>query len=102
MRSIWRIQRSEGTLALLVSRGVDINARNSQEQGLTALHAAALAGEANGVRLLLAHGARADLQDDKGRTALELARTAAGKHPDDAGLAEVVQLLRDVQSAINR
>ncbi|KAH8060599.1 hypothetical protein JL722_4710 [Aureococcus anophagefferens] len=48
-----------------------IFAVNKDEE--TALHVAARAGSAEGVRLLLAHGAVADARDGRGRTALHLA-----------------------------
>ncbi|KAH8049765.1 hypothetical protein JL722_11743 [Aureococcus anophagefferens] len=52
-----------------------IFAVNKDEE--TALHVAARAGSAEGVRLLLAHGAVADARDGRGRTALHSRRAAA-------------------------
>jgi ankyrin repeat protein len=58
---------------LLVERGADVNAANSQ--GLTALMLAA--GDADKVRLLLAKGAKADARSLVGRTPLLIAATYA-------------------------
>ena len=61
-------------LAVLLDAGVDVNA--PYEHQLTALMWAAGQGHADAVALLLARGARPDLRDDRGQTALDIARGA--------------------------
>ncbi|UCG39380.1 MAG: ankyrin repeat domain-containing protein [bacterium] len=67
---------------LLVSRGADINARDSGMN--TPLHWAALAGDADLVRLLLDEGARYELSNGKGQTALDICES--GGHAEAAGI----------------
>jgi len=55
----------------MIEAGVDVNA--SDDQGLTPLMAAAGKGDIDLVRDLLAHGARLDAKDKKGRTAFDQA-----------------------------
>ncbi|KAL9061170.1 MAG: hypothetical protein Q9162_000315 [Coniocarpon cinnabarinum] len=52
--------------------GKEIDAR-SELVGRTALHLAVLAGNPEGVRLLLSHGADVAIQDEEGETALDVA-----------------------------
>lgn len=53
-------------IEFLVEHGIDLNARAID--GSTALHAASAYGTPDVVRLLLLHGARAEMKDEKGRT----------------------------------
>ena len=69
---------------LLLNAGVDPNA--VYEHSLTALMWAAGYGQSDAVRALLAAGARVDLKDDRGKTALDIARD--GNFPDTAELLE--------------
>jgi uncharacterized protein len=55
----------------LVNAGADVNRRGPHET--TPLHLACLFGSQRTIQLLLAHGARADLKDDRGVTAAEVA-----------------------------
>lgn len=55
------------------------------------LRDAAAGGKVEGVRALLAHGADTSLRDDRGRTALDLARRHT--HGDGARHAEIAALL---------
>lgn len=64
--------REEQTVALLLARGADPNAR--QEGGFTPLHGAAQHGDEPIVELLLRHGAEPSLAAEDGRTAAEFAR----------------------------
>jgi ankyrin repeat protein len=67
----------------LLAAGIDVNAR--YEHDLTALMWAAGQGQVEATQLLLARGARTDAKDDRGMTALDIAR--------QAGHAIVVQAL---------
>ena len=76
--------RNRDMLDLLLATGPGVNARD--EAGFTALHDAALAGNAAVVRMLLEHGADINLGDkENGSTALYMAATM--------GREEVVALL---------
>jgi hypothetical protein len=84
---------AEEMLTLFLSRGVDINAGAKTFKDRTALHGAAVAGSVGEVALLLKHGARVDLRDADGQTALDLARQIQQQHPGEPNRAEVVRLL---------
>lgn len=62
----------DACLRLLLTRSADPNAWS---RGTTALMCAATNGHAETARLLLAHGARADLTNDWGKTALQVAES---------------------------
>ena len=62
-------------ITLLLDRGADVNAR--QHGGYTALHAAAMHGDAATVELLLARGADPGIATDDGKTAADFARENA-------------------------
>jgi ankyrin repeat protein len=64
-------------MRLLVDRGADVNAAN--ELGMTALHYAVQRGSDRVIEFLASKGARFDIKNKQGRTAVELAkgRTAA-------------------------
>ena len=64
------------TRYLLQIEDIDINTQG--EEGTTALHVAAVRGHTKIVQLLLEHGARKDLKDKGGNTALMLAQQ--GQH----------------------
>jgi hypothetical protein len=82
---------AEAMLSLFLSRGVDINAVATNSR--TALHDAAIAGAVGEVALLLKHGARTDVRDADGHTALDFARQIQQQHPSEPNRAEVVRLL---------
>lgn len=63
---------------LLLKNGADVNARNKSHK--TPLHKAAKAGHPKVIEILLKHGAKKDLKDDRGRTALQYATST--KHND--------------------
>jgi ankyrin repeat protein len=64
------------SIKLLLGAGVDINAANGT--GQTALMGAALKGSDEIVKFLAEHGAKLDLKDKQGRTALDAALGLAG------------------------
>lgn len=72
-RELWRVAESGDVndAAAILSRGVDVNARN--EHGMTALMRAARLGHAAVVRALLEHGADPNLARNDKFTALALA-----------------------------
>jgi len=80
-------------LALFLKNGVDINARNERAAGMTALHTTVMAGDVDRITLLLHHGARADVVNARGETALDLARLLSRRSPDDASRKAIVALL---------
>lgn len=64
--------------ARLVERGIGIN--ETEGNGYTPLMLAALRGQAGAVRMLLALGADATLKNNKGETALDIARSHAAAY----------------------
>jgi ankyrin repeat protein len=64
------------TIALLVAAGTDIN--GADNQGRTAAHGAALWGLTDVVKFLHKNGAKLDVMDKRGFTALDYARGLAG------------------------
>lgn len=72
------------TVALLLSKGSDVNVQGTLE-GFTALMTAAAEGQVEIVRHLLDHGADRNLEDKDGDTALSFAR--------QFGHVDVVELL---------
>jgi ankyrin repeat protein len=79
---------SEETIQLLLDAGADPNA--VQAAGFTPLHQAAAAGKAAIVRLLLRHGARADVRCDQGKLPIDYAR--------ERGHAEVIEALQSAHA----
>jgi ankyrin repeat protein len=67
-------QGNTAALDALLGAGIDVNA--TYEHKLTLLMWAAGQGHADTVRLLLARGAKADMRDDRGLTAFDIARGA--------------------------
>jgi ankyrin repeat protein len=61
-----------GTIALLLARGADPNAR--QQNGFTPLHGSASRGDVESAKLLLAAGADRDATTADGKTAADVAR----------------------------
>ncbi len=70
---------------MLLDAGADPNARSAS--GGTPLHTAAFTGDLTMVRTLLAAGASPPVEDERGRTALDLARERSN--------AEAAALLHD-------
>src|SRR6185436_12624206 len=104
------------TMEILRQAGADLNARISDvtsltariartntmtdRQGQTALFLAAATGRTEVVRYLIEHGARTDLKDDAGKTALDLLQgRGEGGRTDDARTKEIVALFQGAGSA---
>lgn len=87
----------EEMFELFIDRGVDINARDQETKGWTALHGTSMGDPAEKVAILLRHGARIDLRDSDGRTPLDLARLARQKYPTNPHIAETIRLLEEAQ-----
>ena len=85
--------KTEAALVQLLHEGVEIDARDIRARHMTALHAAAIEGDANQIRRLLAHGAKRDIHDDGGRTAADYARELQAKNPEQKQWEKIVQLL---------
>jgi hypothetical protein len=75
--------RSSGTengaiqaVSLCIERGVDVNA--TRDNGQTALHSAAGAGGDAVIKILVENGAKLDLKDKQGLTALDVASGRGG------------------------
>jgi ankyrin repeat protein len=95
------------TMEILRTAGADVNARitdvtsltgriartntMTDRQGQTVLHHAASLGRTAVVKYLLEHGAKVDLKDDAGKTALDAAGGEGGTAP--AGRQEITALL---------
>ncbi|PPE64914.1 hypothetical protein C1704_17135 [Caldimonas caldifontis] len=65
-----------------VERGLDVNARAQTVRQPSQLEAAVAVNEPQVVRLLLAHGAHADVKTTDGRSMRELAQEMQRRHPD--------------------
>jgi hypothetical protein len=88
---------AEEMLSLFIARGIDINAGNEGAKGSTALHSLAMAGNPERIKILLRHGARADLRNLAGMTPLDYARQEHGKYPNEPKYAEAVRLLEEAE-----
>ena len=104
------------TMEILRTAGADVNARITDTTSLTAriarpntltgrqgqstLFFAAEAGRMEVVRYLLDHGAKVDVVDDMGRTAIDVAEGNRGDRVE-AHSREIVALLRSIGSAQN-
>ena len=91
------LEEAEKMLLLFMAQGVDINAVAENWKHRTVLHALALEGEAARVKILLRHGARADMRDTEGLTPLDLARIGQAKNPNEPNRAEVVRILEEAE-----
>jgi hypothetical protein len=90
-------------LAHYIAAGLDINRPDLRSPLLvTALHYVTQYDKAWYVRVLLEHGARADVRDAKGETPLDRARKYQRQFPDDPEAAEKVRLLEAAEQAQRR
>jgi len=88
-----RLGRPEEAVKVVVELGADVHA--TRENGQTALHAAAFAGEDEIIQYLVEHGAEVEVEDNIGQTPWSMAigispvlgsRGSYGSHPDTAVL----------------
>ncbi len=86
-----RASRRNGSLEALFDLGCDVNAMAELSDG-TPLHKAALAHVSKHVAALLAHGAHADVKNDRGQTPLEVTLESCS-NVDLEETAEIVRLL---------
>ncbi len=86
---------STTALERLLELGLDINATDVRKDGMhmTALHAAAIEGNTDQIKRLLAHGADRSIKDDTGRTPVDYAREIQAKASDQSTWHEVISLL---------
>jgi uncharacterized protein len=88
-------------IQVCLEAGVDINAVDGR--GQTALYGAALQGYDDVVKFLVAHGAKIDIKDSRGFTALDAAEGKAGGFGFGGGAANphpgTAKLLRDLLAA---
>jgi ankyrin repeat protein len=84
------------TVLLLLDRGADINAAGKHDSGNTALHVAAISGNATMACFLLDQGAKIEATNWLGRTPL-LCATAS----DSTGRIQVIRLLLDYGAKID-
>ena len=96
-------------IKLLVERGVDVNAFNTN--GQTLLHNAAARGSTAIIRYVADQGARLDKKDKQGRTALDIAQNGGGgrggagagaRGGGGRGNAEAAALLRELMASNGR
>jgi len=84
---------SERMLKVFLAHGVDINARDADTRGWTALHGFVAGRSADKVALLLKYGASVKVADADGMTPVDLARRLSKDSPGDARIAAIVSLL---------
>jgi ankyrin repeat protein len=93
-------RQSVEAIQVCLEAGVDINAVDGR--GQTALYGAALQGYDEVVKFLLAHGAKLDIKDQRGFTALDAAEGKAGGFGFGGGSANphpaTAKILRDSMS----
>jgi ankyrin repeat protein len=104
------------TMEILRLAGADVNARITDitsltariarpntltgRQGQTTLFFAAESGRTDVVRYLLEHGAKTDVKDDMGRTAIDVASGNRGERVENES-SEIVALLRSAGTLRN-
>lgn len=84
LASLPELDNPLGLVRQLLDSGADVNAVGPH--GMTALHMAAIDGNTETARLLLAHGADPNVRDEQHKTALDYARKGRS--------AEVLALLK--------
>jgi hypothetical protein len=89
---------AERMLKFFLSRGVDINSKDTKttNAGLTALHNAVFSNRPKAVKLLLAHGAKADVRSNLYQTPFELAKELQQRYPSE-DRSQVIKLLANAE-----
>ena len=91
--ALYNMEDGPALLRNFQAAGLNINAIDQRTPTKwTALHMAAMEPNAKAVRLLLAHGAKPDITDSRGKTPAEAAEEAQLQRPDPR-FAEVIALL---------
>lgn len=104
--NLWPVVQSDYTNTFvdffdkLVSHGIDVN--HQDNSGNTALMDAARGCAAYSVKLLLAYGARPEIKDKVGSSALDIAIDRATKSGQGSSCNEVVKILSNSQSVPSR
>jgi hypothetical protein len=94
--SIRNLPLAEEVLSLFIANGVDVNARGDiPSGGLTVLHVMVRDSDLARARLLLKYGARANIPDAHGETAMSLATRLRERNPDQPTRAAIERMLRD-------
>ncbi|HYD60724.1 MAG TPA: ankyrin repeat domain-containing protein [Noviherbaspirillum sp.] len=88
-----RPKLAERMLKAFLAHGVDINARDVETRGWTALHGFVAGRSPDKVALLLKYGASVKVADEDGMTPIDLARRLSKDYPGDASIAVIVSLL---------
>ncbi|WP_227814805.1 ankyrin repeat domain-containing protein [Nitrogeniibacter aestuarii] len=86
-------ERADHALDRLIAAGLEIDARDTRLNHMTALHAAAIEGNIEQIKRLLAHGADRSIKDDTGRTPVDYARELSTKNPNEPHRLAVIELL---------
>lgn len=86
-------EMAERMLTVFLANGVDINARDLDTRGWTALHGFVAERAPDKVALLLKHGASIQVADAAGMTPIDLAQRLSRDYPGDANIAAIISLL---------
>jgi hypothetical protein len=86
---------AEEMLRLFLSRGVDINAGDASMRNWTALYSTVGSSDLERTKILLRHGAKADVRDIEGITPLDSARRLQQMYPNETNRLEIIRVLEE-------